>query len=743
MKTVRKILFVLVLTSLLAAACGAKAPSELPTPQVKITQAPPVDQLAADYLAAWQKEDYAAMYAMLSSASKSALTEEEFLAVYEEANNNLSLISLAGTIKNIVTDPATAQATCAVTFTTALFGDLQREAVVRFVFENGNWKVGWDKGAILTELASGNSLRLDVQSPARGNIYDRNGLPLVQETKAYALGIIPNQIGEGREGQLLFQLSELTGRTQESISAQYASIRGTDWYVPVGEASADEVNERWNTLINLGGLIMTEFTARYYYGGGTAPQAIGFTQPIAKEDIVAYRRQGYVGDEKVGQAGLEKYAESILAGKPSASLYIVDAAGQIVTRLAQSDPRPAQNITTTIDKNLQLEAQKAIQGFKGAVVVMEVDTGRVLAMASSPGFDPNLFSTGNRNSAELLSDTLNDGQNRLLNRAAQSSYPLGSVFKIIDMAAALESGLYTPETRYYCGYYFEELPGEKFEDWTLKKEYPESGELTLSQGLMRSCNPWFYHIGLDLFRKKGATYLADMARAFGLGSATGIEQVAEDTGQIVDPKSDGDAVQQGIGQGEMLVTPLQVARFTAALGNDGTLYKPQMIESITSTTGVTVFTFTPVEDGQLPISPENMAAIQDAMRGVVRAKIGTAVLAFEGLSIPVYGKTGTATNSTNESHAWFTGYTNTNREDKVDIAVTVIVENAGEGSEVAAPIMRRVVEVYYYGEPVRRYPWESKFNVTRTPTLQYTLTPTPTPIRPEPSEPEATPTPAG
>ena len=743
MKILRNVLFVLTMLSLLLAACGAKPPAELPTPQLKVTQAPPVDQNAEEFLAAWQEEDYAALYAMLSGASKAQLPEEQFLAAYEEANNNLSLISLDGVIKNITTNPDSAQITYAITYTTALFGEIQKEALVNFGLEGGDWKVRWDAGAIMSELASGNSLRLDVQRPARGSILDINGQPLAQQSKAYALGIVPNQIGQGQEGQILFQLAELTGRTQESISAQYADIRTTDWYVPVGEASEEEVNARWNTLINLSGLVMTEFTARYYYGGGAASQAIGFTQPIPKEEIAAYRRQGYVGDEMVGQAGIEKYAEAALAGKPSASLYVVDASGQIVTRLAQSDPRPAQNITTTIDKDLQLETQKAIQGFKGAIVVMEVDTGRVLAMASSPGFDPNLFTTSNRNSRELLNATINDGQNRLLNRAAQSSYPPGSIFKLVDMAAALESGLYTPDTRYYCGYYFEELPGERFEDWTLKKEFPESGDLTLSQGLMRSCNPWFYHIGLDLFRKKGATYISDMARAFGLGSATGIEQIAEDTGKIIDPKSDGDAVQQGIGQGEMLVTPLQVARFTAALGNDGTLYKPQMIESITSSTGVTVFTFSPVVDGQLPISEANMDAIQDAMRGVVRNKIGTAILAFEGLSIPVHGKTGSATTSTNESHAWFTGYTNTNRTDKPDIAITVIVENAGEGSEVAAPIFRRVVEVYYYGEPVRRYPWETRFNVTQTPTLQYTLTPTPTQVKPESTEPEATPTPAG
>jgi penicillin-binding protein 2 len=286
----------------------------------------------------------------------------------------------------------------------------------------------------------------------------------------------------------------------------------------------------------------------------------------------------------------------------------------------------------------------------------------------------------------------------------------------------LESDLYTPETIYYCGSYFEELPGERFKDWTVDKELPPSGNLTLVQGLIRSCNPWFYHIGLDLFRQKGATFISEMARGFGLGSATGIEQVAESTGQIVDPKSDGDAVQQGIGQGDMLVTPLQVARFTAALANGGTLYRPQIIESITNASGIATYSFAPEANGSLPISAETLETLLAGMRGVVRSNIGTANDQLGDLGITLYGKTGTAENPLGDSHAWFTGFSETPRTDRPDVAVTVIIENGGEGSEVAAPVFRRVIETYYFGSPQKLYPWESRFNVTRTPTLEATAT---------------------
>jgi penicillin-binding protein 2 len=722
----KKTIITLIIAGLLIVSCADKPPQELPTPNVNVSSAPEVDNAAAFFLSYWENSAFESMYDLLSVESRASITKEDFVAFYEDSTFSMTLNDLTAELLSSTKNPETASVKYRMAYDTAMFGSLEREFDMPLRLENGEWRVIWDKGLFLPELAGGNTLQLERIYGERGDIFARDGQKIVDQVTAYALAIIPNQIGEGQEGLLLRYLSELTGRTPESIQASYEDIRSTNWYVPVGEVAAEEISESlWNTLTSISGLQLAEFTARYYFSGGIASQTVGYLQPINPEQVEEYQARGYLGDESVGQAGLEKFAEEALAGKPSATLYVVNPDGQTIAQISRADARLPQDVTTTLDKNLQIETQKALLGFRGAAVVMEVDTGRILAIASSPNFDPNLFTASNRNSAEQLEDMLNDGQQRLLNRATQGSYPPGSVFKIIGMAAALESDLYTPETTYYCGSYFEELPGERFKDWTVDKELPPSGTLSLVQGLTRSCNPWFYHIGLDLFRQKGATYLSDFARGFGLGSATGIGQVAENTGQIVDPTTDGSAVQQGIGQGDMLATPLQVVRFTAALANGGTLYRPQVIERMTSSNGVDMYTFSPEEQGSLPVSQETLDAIATGMRGVVNSNIGTARDQLGDLSIPVYGKTGTAENPMGRSHAWFTGYTGAGRADKPDIAITVIIENGGEGSENAAPVFRRILETYFYDEPLKRYPWESDFNVTRTPTLEFTLTPLP------------------
>lgn len=734
----KKTILWLVIITFILAACGGNpagtqtlpASGTLPGPVVDVTHAPDSRAAADAFLAAWQAEDYAGMYAMLTQVGRDAISQEVFTARYSDAAVNLTLVSLDYEITSALTNPTNAQVAYRVVYHTNLLADLSREIVMNLVLENGAWKVQWDDGLILPELSGGNSLALEINTPKRANIYDRNEKALVADMNAYAIGIVPANIGDGQEGSLLTELANLTNLRPEAIKALYDSQRSATWYIPVGEAPATAVEERYNILSGLGGLFLNPFTSRYFFDQGIAPHVTGYVQPIPVELLAEYQRLGYSGSEKVGMAGLEKWGEQYLAGTRGGSLYVVDPQGNPISRLAQNDARPSQAIYTTLDGDFQFQVQRAIAGFKGAIVVLERDTGRVLAMASSPTYDPNLFEPTNQNSNYQLTELLTSNDRPLVNRAAQGGYPLGSVFKIITMAAALESGLYTPEVVYDCTLEFTDLAGQVFYDWRYERGLGPAGPLTLSQGLMRSCNTWFYHLGLDLYRQNLPTAVSDMARGFGLGSATGIGQIAEDVGNIPDPANEGDAVQMGIGQGAILVTPLQVADFIAAIGNGGTLYRPQVVEKIVPPDGIPIYSFTPEVRGTLPISTETLTAIQDAMLSVVEDRNGTAHRPLLGLPITVYGKTGTAQNPFGKAHAWFAGYTDEGRTDLPDIAVVVIAENSGEGSEIAAPIFRRVIEIYYNGRPLTMYPWETSFYVTQTPTLEFTYTFTPLPPEP-------------
>jgi penicillin-binding protein 2 len=433
-----------------------------------------------------------------------------------------------------------------------------------------------------------------------------------------------------------------------------------------------------------------------------------------------YRIQGYSKGEKVGGQGLERWGESYLVGDRGGILYVVDGEGETLAQLAREEAAPASEIYTTIDKEFQLEVQKALYGYNGSIVVLELDTGRVLAMVSNPHYDPNAFNSNYYNSNLLLQEYYKtDQKTPFLNRATQGLYPLGSVFKVITLAAALESGEFQAGDVYDCGYFFEELPGVRLNDWTYDHfleddETPPSGVLTLTEGLMRSCNPYFWHIGLDLYNKGLTDAISEMSKGFGLGSLTGIEVLEEEAGAVPVPQSELDATNLAIGQGDSLVTPLQVVRFIAAIGNGGTLYRPQFIESIKTSSGEEIFSFEPQEVGELPVSAKNLAIIKNAMVQVVDNPRGTANHRIRGLQIPVAGKTGTAESGSGESHAWFAGYTNNQNENKPDIAVVVIAENAGEGSDVAAPIFRRVVELYF-NQVLRYYPWESEIGVWYVP----------------------------
>ena len=463
------------------------------------------------------------------------------------------------------------------------------------------------------------------------------------------------------------------------------------------------------------------------FEGGLAPHSLGYITWIQEEDLQDYLVQGYQGDEFVGQIGLEYWYEEPLRGQPGGTLYTTDAAGRPDTAIASQESEPPFAVYTTLDRELQVHTQQALEDsdLTGAVVVLDRDTGAVLAIASTPDFNPNLFDTGNPNSASGLSEMFQTPNDPLLNRATVGAYAPGSVFKTITMAAALESGVYEPDTIYNCGLEFKELGGITLYDWRFEKGLGGWGDITLQEALERSCNPYFYHIGLDLHNRGLETAISDMAKGFGLGSATEIE-ISEQAGLVPDPETklalfeqewaQGDSVQLAIGQSFLQVTPLQVARMIAAIGNGGTLYQPQIVDRVESAEGEILSEFEPIVQGTVPVSAENLEAIQEAMVGVVRDSKGTARSVFLGLNLDIAGKTGTAqTGDFTDPHAWFAAYTFEEREDIPDIVVIVVLEFQGEGSEWAAPVARRVIESHFLGQPIKRYPWEERIRIPAVP----------------------------
>jgi len=723
--------------SLFFAACSGFAgplPTAPPPPTASVTaNTPDPEGTAATFLDAWHRGDFAGMYSLLSPLSQDATSLVDFTARYQALVTGASLKSVDASVLAVLKNGDAAQVQYEVNLHTAVVGTITRKIEMPLVYVDGRWAIAWTDGLILPELAGGGSLNLQHSVPARANIYDRNGLGLAVQGEAVAVGVQPGQITD--EPAVLAALSSLLDLAPEAIQKKYANAH-PDWYVPIGEVSAEEVQPRLADLTKLGGVILTRYSTRFYPNCGVAPQVIGYLGAISSEQLADYQSRGYTGDERVGQSGLEAWGEPYLAGVRGGALFATSPNGQTV-KLAESAAQPSQAIYTTLDRSLQMQVQAALAGFRGSVIVMNPSDGEVLAMASSPAYDPNLFDPTNRNSADLTS-VLADAGKPLLNRATQGIYPPGSVFKIPMMGAALLSGLYNKDSSYTCTGTWNLLgPTAVKYDWTVTFGVKPHGTINLEQALSYSCDTYFYTVAYNLYQQNPA-YMSQVASQFGLGEFTQVSQVAEARGLMPNPDwkqttygeawTPGDSVNMGIGQGYVQVTPLQIADMLAAVRNGGTLYRPQLVAKVAPPGGQATLKFQPIVNGHLPVTADQLGLIQQGLDGAVNLPSGTAHFVFPNFVVPVAGKTGTAEDPAGGApHAWFAGYTMANKPDKPDIVIVVMVENVGEGSVYAAPIFKRIAEDYFLGRPYTLYPWESEFGTTATPGPTPTASVTPKP----------------
>ncbi len=468
---------------------------------------------------------------------------------------------------------------------------------------------------------------------------------------------------------------------------------------------------------------------RYYPAGADTAHVIGYMGPIPEETRTTYIEKGYSADAWVGWTGLEFTFEDVLRGRPGRRVIEVDVNGRERGVLGpETAPQPGQNLILSLDLELQQAMREALvvginpkRSESAVAIALDPRTGFVLGLVSLPSYDNNIFADGI--TAEEYKAVAEARGTPLLNHAIGGIYPPGSTFKPVVAAAGLEERVITPATLlddpgiiYLPNRNAPDNPllAQPFVCW-IHKYGGAHGALNVKQALGVSCDVFFYKLGggwyATNFEGLGVDTLAAYAQYFGFGELTGIDLPGEHRGLVPNPRwkriakgerwVTGDTYNMAIGQGDILATPLQVALMTMAVANDGYLYRPQLVAAITDAASQLVRRMEPDLIRRVPVSPQHMAVVREGLWMAVNTPAGTArYAALPGITVA--GKTGTAEffdpdiprdgKGNLPTHAWFTAFA---PYEDPEIVVTVFVYNGGEGSEVAVPIARRILETYF------------------------------------------------
>jgi penicillin-binding protein 2 len=474
---------------------------------------------------------------------------------------------------------------------------------------------------------------------------------------------------------------------------------------------------------------------RVYFGGNAVSHATGWIGPIPQEDEADYLARGYSSGDLVGRVGVEAVYQDTLAGRPERVLRIVEPGGTVLREISSSSGSPASPITLTIDRDLQMIVTQAmVDAFNyaapdwgsvspgGAAIVIDVHTGAILALASYPLVNPSLYNPNStipvQDRGLELQQLIADPRNPLANRAVQEQFSPGSTFKLITAAAALNEGLIAPGEIFDCPLIWE---GEEFgdtlpqrSDWRVTDDFDAAGEITPAEAIMASCTPFFRQYGARLYSEVAADTVPNYARRRGLARPYNLNiGFPEAPGEVDTPIAADAAISEAVGQGSVTVPPVQMAAMVAAIANGGTLYRPYLVQQIGGQDGAPLTESREPEIlNTLDFQPGVLEEIQEGMCGVTTNKdLGTAYIRFgdpTGEYAPqapysVCGKTGTA-QTAQFPNAWFIAYA---PAEDPQIAIAVVVEQSLEGSQVSAPIIRRILDDYF---GVFRAPFPSWWN---------------------------------
>jgi penicillin-binding protein 2 len=563
--------------------------------------------------------------------------------------------------------------------------------------------------------SNGNRIKVLPVAPNRGLIYDRNGVLLAENKPIFSLEIVPEEVED--LDHTLARLSTLLNIEQDDVLDFQKEMKRNRRFKPVAllnYLTVEEVALFSATQHKFPGVSVEARLTRYYPYASALTHVLGYVAKINKRDVQKLDEAGlsanYAATYDMGKLGVEKYHEDILHGQVGYQEVEVNNQGRVIRTLNFSPPVPGQDIVLNIDINLQLVAQKALNERKGSVVVIDPNDGGVLALFSSPSYDPNLFVNGisSKNYNKLLSS-----KNRpLINRATQGQYPPASTVKPLLALVGLEENVINSETRIFDnGKYQIKNVEHVWRDWNRWGH----GWVDVTRSIQESCDIFFY----DLAYKLGINRISDSMFEFGFGDYTGVDLHEESDGNMPtigwkraqhnQPWYDGDTIIVGIGQGYWTATPIQLTQSITTLVNRGKRYIPQILKSRLD--GKTVLVEDIKERRPLPVKrEENWSIVMDAMYGAVNREHGSARKAFIDSNYISAGKTGTAQlvsiaqdakydaeslSAKNRDNAMYVGYA---PYDTPQMAISVVVENAGGGGSQAAPIARQVMDVFFAGQ---------------------------------------------
>ena len=577
------------------------------------------------------------------------------------------------------------------------------------------WYLQIVKGEFFRQLSENNRIRTVFVPPPRGRIFDRNGEVLAKNRPSFNVELVTEDCPDVPATLTrLEQIVKFAAGTLQREEKYQLKRRAFEPRLIMRDVSRDVVARIAARRHELPGITIGVVPARDYTHGALAAHGIGYIREISKEQIGKPPYQKARQGDLVGQYGLERMLETQLQGVRGLQRLEVDAHGVRIGEFSFEPERIGHDIHLTIDLDVQRIADEALRDLSGAIVALDPANGEVIALSSSPGFDPNIFTA--EMSEEVWRDLSLGKEKKLNNRVLQGTFPPGSTFKMIMAVAALAEGVITPHTKVSC-------PGHLYfggRDFRCHKRGGH-GVVDLRNAIIQSCDVYFYEVGQRL----GIDRIHDYATRFGLGVASGIGVVQESVGII--PSTEwkknyysraedkkwypGETLSVAIGQGALTVNPMQMARATAALVNGGKVFRSRLVSKVVSSEGGLIERTQAEQVGTLEVDSKTLRFVQDAMLGVVSDPRGTGHRArLEAFpEINVGGKTGTAQVGSRavegkgkqfEDHAWFIAFA---PAEKPEIALAVVVENGGHGGVAAAPLAKTVLQAYFWKrEELRR-----------------------------------------